>query len=156
MSDLGVGATDTLTASGFIISISGVAAALGSLAAPRLAEFLPQRRLIPALLGVSSVLLLLFGIAGSVWSYGTLRFLQVLAIAPVFPIVVARIAQHASGQAIGFVNSARIAAAFVGPVFATSMLAHTTAPTVYLVIGALTLGCVPLVGRGLRPMARPG
>jgi hypothetical protein len=85
-----------------------------------------------------------------------LRFLQVLAIAPVFPIVVARIAHRASGSAIGFVNSARIAAAFVGPVFATTMLAHTTAPVVYVMLAALTLGCVPVIGLGLRrPIARP-
>ena len=85
-------------------------------------------------------------LAGSVWTYGSLRFLQVLAIAPVFPIIVARIAQHASGEAIGIVNSARIAAAFVGPVIATSMLSHAPAPAVYLVLAALGLVCVPLVG----------
>lgn len=37
----------------------------------------------------------------TVWLYGGLRFLQVLSIAPVFPLVVARLAQHARGAAIG-------------------------------------------------------
>lgn len=150
MQDLGVPASNTLTTSGVIISASGVAAALGSLAAPRLAELVPPRRLLPVLLAVSSALVLLLGAARSVWSYGVVRFLQVLLIAPVFPIVVAWIAQRASGEAIGFVNSARIAAAFVGPVFATSMLAHATAPVVYVFLAALTLACLPLVGAGGR------
>jgi MFS family permease len=150
MLDLGVPRPDTLTTSGLIISASGVAAALGSLAAPRLAEVFPQRRLIPTLLATSAGLLMLFGLAGSVWSYGTLRFLQVLTIAPVFPMVLARFAQRATGPAIGFVNSARIAAAFVGPVVATSMLAHTAAPAVYVLLAMLALGCVPLVGLGFR------
>jgi hypothetical protein len=34
--------------------------------------------------------------------------MQVLCIAPVFPLAVAAIAHRASGEAIGFLNSARI------------------------------------------------
>ena len=156
MVDLGVPAADTLTISGVIISASGVAAALGSIAAPRLVELFPRRRLIPALLAISATLLVTFSFAGSVWSYGTLRFLQVLAIAPVFPLVLARFAQRATGPAIGFVNSARIAAAFAGPVVATTMLAHTAAPVVYVLLAALALACVPLVGLGFRRRSGPG
>lgn len=152
MRDLGVAAEDTLTMSGIVISASGIAAALGSLAAPRLAEVTTERRLVMTLLAGSATMLLAFALAGSVWTYGTLRFLQVLFIAPVFPIIVARIAQHASGEAIGMVNSARIAAAFVGPVIATSMLSHAAAPAVYVVLATMTLVCVPLVGiRTRRP-----
>ena len=149
MADLGVEPAETLAASGLVISASGVAAAVGSLAAPRLADLVSERRLVSVLLAVSAALLLAFSLAGSLWTFGTLRFLQVLCIAPVFPIIVARIAQHASGEAIGMVNSARIAAAFVGPVIATSMLSHTAAPAVYTVLAALTLVGVPLVR--LRP-----
>jgi DHA1 family multidrug resistance protein-like MFS transporter len=156
MRDLGVGPEDTLAMSGFVISASGVAAALGSLAAPRLAELASERRLVTALLAVSATLLLAFSLAGSVWTYGALRFLQVLAIAPVFPIIVARIAQHASGQAIGMVNSARIAAAFVGPVIATSLLSRAPAPSVYVVLAALTLVCVPLVSVRARSRVEAG
>ena len=154
MLDLGVPAAETLTMGGLVISASGVAAALGSMAAPRLAELLPERRMVPALLAVGSVFLIACGLTASVLGFGALRFLQVLCIAPVFPIVFSRIAQHASGEAIGFVNSARIGAAFVGPVVATSVLAHGSAATVYVVLAALTLACVPLaagVWRGARP-----
>jgi DHA1 family multidrug resistance protein-like MFS transporter len=145
VAELGVQASDTLTVSGLLISASGVAAALGSMAAPRLAEVFTERRLVVVLLALGSVSLAAFGMAASVAPFGVLRFVQVLCIAPVFPIVFARIAQHASGEAVGFVNSARIAAAFLGPVVATSTLTWASTPVVYLTLAALTVACIPLV-----------
>ena len=70
---------------------------------------------------------------------------QVLCIAPVFPLVVARVAQHAGGDVIGIVNSARIGASFVGPVVATSILAWGSPATVYLVLAVLGAACVPVL-----------
>jgi hypothetical protein len=69
-------------------------------------------------------------------------------VAPVFPIVVARIAHRAGGEAIGFINSARIAAAFVGPVAATSLLAWAPAPLLYACLGVVGVACVPVAWRG--------
>jgi len=57
---------------------------------------------------------------------------------------VARIAHRAHGDAIGFINSARIAAAFLGPVIATSLLAWTPAPVLYACLGAVGAACVPV------------
>jgi DHA1 family multidrug resistance protein-like MFS transporter len=141
---LGVPTDRTLEVGGMLIFASGVAAALGSLAVPRLSDWLPERTLITVLLVVSSVALGAFALAGSVWSYGTLRFVQVLCIAPLFPIVVARIAQSAGGAAIGVINSARIGAAFVGPVVATTLLAVAPPLVLYLVLAAAGLACIPL------------
>ncbi|MGH7278904.1 MAG: MFS transporter [Candidatus Rokuibacteriota bacterium] len=134
----------TLEAAGVIIFVSGVAAALGSLLARRLADIVPERRLIPALLILSSLLLAALAPLTSVWVYGLVRFLQVLCIAPMFPIVVAGIAQRAGGVAIGIINSARIGAAFVGPVVATAVLAGSSSTMLYLVLGAIGLACLPL------------
>ena len=97
----------------------------GSLVASRLAELVPERRLIPALLLGSSLLLASIGLIHSVRLYRIACFLQVLCIAAVFPIVVARVA-HASGQAVGIINSARIGAAFAGPVVATTVFSWTS------------------------------
>ena len=144
---LGVEATRTLEVGGLMMFISGAAAALGSMAAPRLAEALPERRLIPLLLVGSSLSLAAFGLAHSVLVFGTLRFFQVLCVAPVFPIVVARIAHRAGGGAIGVINSARIGAAFIGPVVATSLLAWTSTPVLYLCLGAIGAASVPLAWR---------
>jgi MFS family permease len=143
---LGVPEDRTLEIGGFLIFASGVAAALGSLLASRLGDLLPERRLIPGLLAVSSLFVIALAAARSVWPFGVLRFLQVLCVAPVFPIVVARVAQSAGGAAIGVINSARIGAAFVGPVIATSLLAWTSPTAVYVVLGLVGLACVPLAG----------
>jgi hypothetical protein len=67
----------------------------------------------------------------------------------VFPIVVARIAHRAGGEAIGVINSGRIAAAFIGPVAANTVLAWTQAPVLYAVLGT-AFPCVPLAWRGER------
>jgi DHA1 family multidrug resistance protein-like MFS transporter len=153
--DLGVEPARTLELGGVLLFVSGVAAALGSLAAPRLAELGRPRRLLPALLVISSVLVAALGPLaplGSVWPYGAVRFLQVLAIAPVFPIVVARIAQRAGGQAIGVVNSARIGAAFVAPVLATSVMAWWSPSVLYGLLAAVGLICAPLAA--MRPYRR--
>jgi MFS family permease len=104
---------------------------------------------VQGLIVASSVCLGALGLAPEAWSFGSVRFLQVLAIAPVFPLVVASIAQRASGEVIGVVNSARIAAAFVGPVLATTLLAWGPPSLVYLTLGGLGLAVVPLLSRRL-------
>ena len=60
----------------------------------------------------------------------------------------------ASGEAIGFVNSARIGAAFVGPVAATTLLASMPPAAVYLALAGMGLAVVPLVA-GFNRRARP-
>jgi hypothetical protein len=153
---LGVPAGRTLEVGGVLIFLSGVAAAVGAVATPRLTELVPEPRLVAALLVASSVSLAALGLASSVWLFGVLRFLQMLFIAPVFPIVVARIAQRAGGQAIGVVNSARIGAAFVGPVAATTVLARAAPTALYGLLALAGLACLPLVTlHGPRPARAP-
>jgi MFS family permease len=146
---LGVPPADTLEVGGLIIFVSGVAAALGSLAAPRLADLLGERRAVASLLALSSGFLALLGLTRTVWSFGVVRFFQVLCVAPVFPLVVARIAQHGGGEAIGLVNSSRIGASFVGPVVATMLLTWTTPAFLYALLAVPGLVCLPLVRQRL-------
>src|SRR5438094_317336 len=134
---------DPLDVGGLIIFASAVAAALGSVLASRLADLLPERRLISGLLVLSSIFVVALAPVRNVWAYGALRFLQVLCIAPVFPLAVARIAQS-GGVAIGVVNSARIGAAFVGPVLATTLLAWSAPGALYASLALIGLACVPL------------
>ena len=142
---LGVAPADALEVGGLIIFFSGVAAALGSLWAPRLADLLGERFVIAWSLTASSLLLVLLALAPNAWIFGSLRFLQVLFVAPVFPLAVAQIAQRADGQAIGLVNSSRIGAAFVGPVVTTTLLSWFPPGMVYGVLAFLGLACLPLV-----------
>jgi MFS transporter, DHA1 family, multidrug resistance protein len=142
---LGVDAERTLEVGGVLIFVSGVAAALGARAVPRLGELFPERKLIGTLLIASSVAVAALAVVGSVWPYGGLRFVQVLSIAPVFPLVVSRVVQHAGGSAIGVINAARIGAGFIGPVVSTTLLAWTSPGVVYFLLAAIGLACVPFV-----------
>jgi len=144
MTDLGIAADRTLEVGGVIIFASGAAAAVGSLAAPRLAELLPERRLVAGLLVGSSLAVGALAAAPGVWTYGALRFVQVLCIAPVFPIVVARVAHTLGGEAIGVINAARIGASFLGPVIATSLLAAGSPVLLNVALTLIGLACVPL------------
>lgn len=145
--ELDVPPSRTLEVGGLLLFVSGAATALGAVAAPRLVEWVAERRLIAALLVGSSLGLAALGLTRSVWLFGALRFLHVLCIAPVFPVVVAGIAQRAGGQAIGVINSARIGAAFLGPVAATTVLAAAPAAVLYAGLAAVGLACVPLARR---------
>src|SRR5258705_3950575 len=142
---LGVEAERTLEVGGVLSFVARVAAALGALAVPRLGELFPERRLIGTLLVASSISVAALAAVGSVWAYGGLRFVQVLSIAPVFPLVVSRVVQHAGGSAIGVINAARIGAGFIGPVAATSLLAWTSPAVVYCLLASIGLACLPLV-----------
>jgi MFS family permease len=147
---LGVAPGDTLEIGGLVIFVTGLAAAVGSLIAPRIGELVGDLRAIVWFLGVSSLLLAAQALAPEVWTFGALRFLQVLCIAPIFPLSVAAIAQRSSGTAIGFVNSSRIGAAFLGPVFATTVLTVAPVWTVYVLLGGFGLAVVPLLRRSFR------
>jgi MFS family permease len=142
--DLGVDGDRTLEVGGLVIFASAVAAALGSVLASRLADLVPERRLLPALLVLSSLFVVALAPVRNVWVYGALRFLQVLCVAPVFPLAVARIAQASGGVAIGVVNSARIGAAFIGPVLATTLLAWSAPTALYVALALIGVACVPL------------
>ena len=142
---LGVGTDHLLEAAGLLLFTTGAAAAVGAMAAPRLGEIVGDRRTIVWFLVASSLGLAALAVAPNLWSFGVLRFLQVLCIAPVFPLSVAAIAQRASGTAIGIVNSSRIAASFLGPVIATSLLAWMAPGAVYLVLAGMGLLVVPLL-----------
>ena len=141
---MGVAAADMLEIGGVLIFVSGVAAAGGSLLAPRLAEVFPRRWLLGGLLTASGVCAAGLALASSVAVFGVLRFLQVMFIAPVFPISVAGIAHRAGGQAIGAINAARIGAAFMGPVLATTVLAVGPPAILYLLLTVVALVSVPV------------
>ena len=142
---LGVAKSHMLEVSGFLLLATGSAAAVGAMLAPRVGEIVGDRRTIVWFLAASSLGLAALAAAPGLWSFGVLRFLQVLCIAPVFPLSVAAIAQRASGTAIGIVNSSRIAAAFLGPVIATTLLAWMPPGAVYLVLAGMGLLVVPLL-----------
>jgi DHA1 family multidrug resistance protein-like MFS transporter len=151
--DLGVAAGRTVEVGGLVVFVSGLAAALGALAVPRLVRLLAEPRLVATLLVASSACLLGLALPTTAGGYAGVRFLQVLCVAPVFPLVVAGIAQRGGGGTIGVVNSARMGAAFVGPVLATSVLSWGPPVALYATLALLGVACVPLVLVPGRPAA---
>jgi len=144
---LGVAPDDVVEAGGLLIFVSGAAAAVGGLAAPILAEQVPERRLFTTLLVASSATLAMFMAARSLWGLVVLRAIQSLAIAPFFPLMVAYIARRADAWTIGIVNAARVASGFVGPLVATTTLAAGSPALLYATLGAAGLATTLLIRR---------
>jgi MFS family permease len=144
---LGVAPADTLEMGGMLVFVSGAAAAIGGLAAPHLPGLGPERRVLEGLLAGSSVTLLALGVARSLWLFTVIRIGQALLVAPLFTLVVARVARLRSADAIGVVNAARLAGYFLGPVLATSLLAWGGPGLVYLMLGLAGLGGLALTRR---------
>jgi MFS family permease len=149
---LGVPSGRVVEVGGLLVFVSAAAAGLGAVLTPRLAALLPERTLLAGLLVASGGFMAAMALPATAWGYAVIRFLQVLCAAPIFPLVVARTAQQASGGAIGAVNSARIGGSFLGPVFATSILSVSSPAVLYAALGLASLACLPLALR--RPAGR--
>jgi DHA1 family multidrug resistance protein-like MFS transporter len=145
---LGVSLDDVVEAGGLLIFVAGVAAAIGGLVAPILAEQFPERRLLMGLLVASSAVLVVLGSTRSFWAFTVLRGIQCLAIAPFFPLVVAQVARRADAHAIGMINAARVGSGFVGPLVATTVLATGSPGLVYFLLGGAGLAAALLLRRG--------
>jgi MFS family permease len=144
---LGVSPSQLVESAGMLVFLSGAAAAIGGLAAPRLAAEIPPRRLLPMLLVGSSASLIALSATGSLALYSILRTVQSLCLAPLFPLVVIWMSRHGGGEAIGVLNAARAGGNFLGPVVATSVLAWGPPPAVYLLLAAAGLAAAPLTRR---------
>jgi DHA1 family multidrug resistance protein-like MFS transporter len=81
---------------------------------------------------------------GNIISFTLVRMLQTGVIAAIFPMILSVFATGVGGGTLGFLNSARFAGNAIGPLMATSVVAHSNLLTLYLIISALTL--VPLPG----------
>jgi MFS transporter, DHA1 family, multidrug resistance protein len=147
LADFGVEAGRRLPAAGLVVFASGAAAAVGSFTAPRLADALGARSALRAMVYGSGVGLALMAAAPTVWVFGAVRAAQVFCIAPVFPLLLAQVAGRVRGQTLGLVNSSRIAASFIGPLVATSILAYGAPAAVYALLAVAPLPCLPFALR---------
>ncbi|PYM65750.1 MAG: hypothetical protein DMD79_04120 [Candidatus Rokuibacteriota bacterium] len=147
LAGLGAAEGSLVELSGVVVFATAIAAALGALVTPRLSAMLPERKLTAGLLAAAAVGSVALAWPRSVWTYTVVRFVQVLCVAPIFPLVVGRIVQQAGGGTIGIVNSARIGASFLGPILATSVLASGSPTTLYVILAALGVATLPLALR---------
>jgi len=68
-----------------------------------------------------------------------IRMIQTGLVAGAIPLVISIFAVRQKGNVIGFLNSGRFAGHALGPIMATSVLAVSNLPTLYLLISGLTL-----------------
>jgi MFS family permease len=139
LEDFRLGEETALTSAGIIMMAYTITAILGNYL---INNFAPRNRLRRVLLyvGLSAAFFqaaLCFG--SGVFSFTLIRMLQTGVIAAVFPMILSVFASGGTGGTMGFLNSARFAGNAVGPLLATSVLASSNLPTLYLLISGLTL-----------------
>lgn len=142
---LGVSPERSLEFGGWLLFASGVAISLGALAAPFLSARLGERRMIELCLAGSSPTLI--ALPSTLWGFVAVWLLHVLFVAPILPAITARLAQNNEGQSIAFVQSSRVAANFLGPVIATTLLSVMSATGVFVALAVLGLASIPLARR---------
>jgi DHA1 family multidrug resistance protein-like MFS transporter len=129
---------------GIIMTAYTITAILGNF---MINNFIPRTRLKQVILyiGLSAAFLqTLMCFSKDIFSFTFLRMLQTGVIAAVFPMILSIFATGVGGGTLGFLNSSRFAGNAIGPLMATSVLAYSNLPTLYLMISGLTL--VPLAG----------
>jgi len=89
-------------------------------------------------LSAAALQALLYFSAG-IYSFAAIRMLQTGMIAAVFPLVISAFAGDARGSTLGFLNSSRFVGNSLGPLLATSIVAHANLLSLYLTISGLTL-----------------
>jgi hypothetical protein len=99
------------------------------------------------LLSSSGILLQgLFVLSQGLVDFTIMRMIQTGLVAAIHPLAIAIFAKESKGEVIGFLNSARFAGNALGPMIATSLLAFSNLPSLYLFISLITLSA--LVGFG--------
>ncbi len=129
---------------GVIMTAYTITAILGNF---MINNFIPRTRLRQVILyiGLSAAFLqTIIYFSRGVISFTLIRMLQTGVIAATFPIILSSFATGVGGGTLGFLNSSRFAGNALGPLLATSVLAHSNLLTLYLLISGLTL--VPLWG----------
>jgi len=133
-----------LSYAGIIMTAYTITAILGNFL---INHFVPRTKLKQIILyiGLSAAFLqAIMYITGDVISFTFVRMLQTGVVAAVFPLILSVFAAGVGGGTLGFLNSSRFAGNAIGPLMATSVVAHSNLLTLYLIISGLTL--IPLTG----------
>ncbi len=100
--------------------------------------------MIISLVLVGAFLQALLALSRGISDFAAIRIAQTGVIAGVLPLIISIFAADSGGDVIGFLNSSRFAGAAVGPILATSILAHSGVTALH---GALSgLSVLSLIG----------
>jgi DHA1 family multidrug resistance protein-like MFS transporter len=124
---------------GTIMMVYMGSAILGNYVLVRLAGRWGRMRLITVSCLSAAGLQMLLYVSDGVYVFTLIRLLQTAAIAAVSTLVISTFVNEARGATLGFLNSARFVGNALGPMMATTILAHSDLLTLYLTIAVLTL-----------------
>jgi MFS family permease len=135
----GLGHDVALRWAGTLVMLYTATAMIGTYVWSRLSRKVGARRMILLLACVAIALQLLLVFAGGMTSFTALLMLLTGVAAAILPLTMSVIATGQTGSIIGFLNSARFVGNAVGPMLATSVLAFSGLPALYLIICGITL-----------------
>jgi DHA1 family multidrug resistance protein-like MFS transporter len=81
----------------------------------------------------------LLALSRGVVEFTIIRMAQTAMVAATFPLIISVFVREPKGSVIGFLNSARFTGNAMGPIIATTLLAFSNLPVLYLFISAITL-----------------
>jgi MFS family permease len=99
-------------------------------------------RLIILLASAGILLQGLFVFSEGVVDFTIMRMIQTGLVAAIYPLTMSIFAKESKGNVIGFLNSARFAGNALGPMIATTLLAFSNLPTLYLFISLIGLSAL--------------
>jgi MFS family permease len=106
---------------------------------PKLSRRVGIKKMILFIVLLGSVFQALLSFSRGPIDFIVLRMIQTGLIAGAIPLVISIFAVRQKGNVIGFLNSGRFAGTALGPIMATSVLAVSNLPSLYLLISGLTL-----------------
>jgi MFS transporter, DHA1 family, multidrug resistance protein len=141
---LNIKRTMALKLAGTVVMFYTASAMIGTYVWSRLSRRLGLRRLITCLLVLGVVSQASLALSRGIVDFTVLRMIQTGVVAALIPLVISMFVSESRGSIIGFLNAARFTGNAVGPMIATSILAVSNLPILYVSISFLAL--LALVG----------
>jgi DHA1 family multidrug resistance protein-like MFS transporter len=136
--------TVALKLAGTVVMFYTASAMIGTYVWSRLSRRLGLHRLIPYLLVLGVISPISLALSQGIVDFTVLRMIQTGIVAAIIPLVISMFVSESRGGVIGFLNSARFTGSAVGPMIATSILAISSLPILYLSLSFL--GLLALLG----------
>ncbi len=124
---------------GVVIMLYTATATFSTYFWPKFSRRVGRERMIFFLVLLGSLFQALLSFSRGTIDFIVIRMIQTGLIAGTIPLVISIFAVRQKGSVIGFLNSGRFAGHAFGPIMATSVLAVSDLPSLYLLISGLTL-----------------
>jgi MFS family permease len=131
--------TVALRLAGIVVMFYTATAIAGTYVWSRLSGRFGLLRLIPCLLALGVASPISLALSQGIVDFTLLRMIHTGFVAAIIPLVIAMFVTESRGSVIGFLNSARFTGGAAGPMIATSILAVSSLPILFLSLSFLAL-----------------